>query len=937
MSTLERVSTLVKYQLPDFIRDDHPIFVEFLEKYYEFLEQPSNPIYELKRFQENFDVDKTRESFLQYFKNKILPSFPDTSELSTERIIKAARDFYAKKGTPDSFKFLFRVLYGKELEVLFPKLQILKASDGKWVLPQAFRISLSEANKNIDVNLLKKHKAYGSISRASCIIESAYRTIDVNSNLEIIELYVSNVNRTFRNGEYLEFDYFDANGVKQTFSEKIIGSLKSVDINPNYRGSKYNSGDPVVINGGLDTASQTRRKGRAVVGNVTSGSISSVAILNPGYAFRVAPDSFIDVISPTGVNANVVVSAVNTTSAITFVNATDAILPKASVLLNAANFGFANIGTSTISTTIQSALTFSSISVYPIEEVTVYNSGDFFEAPPTLDVISTYDSDYGITGSFITVPSGDFTNYDWYANTIQFVGGSYSSTNDWYKGWRLVLNSQYREIIAYDGATKTATLARGFEPNININILSKTLYLDPRPLIKSMGRIAKVEVLNGGSGYSSGDTVSFIGTGYDATATLTVSSGVITAVTLTNRGEGYSAAPTVQIGTSGGADAIFDVIMMSEGEKLRFDIATTSIGQIRDLVLLDKGSDYTSKPNVSLKVYDIVIDPILETQYISENDIVYQGADVNTAVFKATVDEYFRSNNIIRVFDYSGSLFPGVNLVVYKTSTANINTIPSITSIKYGDGRAKANAQFLDGVIKYAGFYLSTDGHLSSDKKLQDNTKYHNFSYSLISESSYSEYVKTVLDSLHPAGTKLVPVHEIKTNPQINILANINTQAVIASSNAYNNNCNVDFNSTVVTGTGEYFDLIANTGDLIIINSDNVYRSFAKVITGITNNNSLNIESACVIVGEGRAKVTGNAATLTISGNTNQVISYITVNDQLKINVNNNVLTKTINSISGNVITLNSNTGIITTNTNLVYLVYPKLNAALYNVVRTIS
>ena len=132
MSSLNRISTLVNSQLPEFIRSDYPVFVEFLEKYYEFLEQPGNPIYELKTFQNNYDTDLTRENLLAYFRTKILPSFPEESQLTTERIIKAARDFYAKKGTPESFKFLFRILYGQEIDVYFPKEDILRASDGKW-------------------------------------------------------------------------------------------------------------------------------------------------------------------------------------------------------------------------------------------------------------------------------------------------------------------------------------------------------------------------------------------------------------------------------------------------------------------------------------------------------------------------------------------------------------------------------------------------------------------------------------------------------------------------------------------------------------------------------------------------------------------------------------------------------------------------------------
>ena len=38
------IHLLVAEQIPDFVRDDHPVFVEFIEKYYEFLAQANTGI-----------------------------------------------------------------------------------------------------------------------------------------------------------------------------------------------------------------------------------------------------------------------------------------------------------------------------------------------------------------------------------------------------------------------------------------------------------------------------------------------------------------------------------------------------------------------------------------------------------------------------------------------------------------------------------------------------------------------------------------------------------------------------------------------------------------------------------------------------------------------------------------------------------------------------
>jgi len=947
MSSLEKVSTLVESQLPQFIRDDHPVFVEFLTKYYEFLEEPGNPIYELKKFQDNYDPDKTRESLLQYFKTKILPSFPESTQLSTERILKSARDFYTKKGSPDSFKFLFRVLYNQDLEIFLPKLDILKASDGKWVLPQAFRLTLSPANIGIDINRLERRRGIGSISKASCLIESAIRTIDKSTNREIVEIYISNINRLFQNGELIEIEYVDGNGATQIFSEKIIGAISNIRINPRRRGTKYVTGDPVVINGGLDELSQTKVKAVAVVGNVTTGSIESTSVLKGGYGHRLFPNSLIDIVSANGIGANIVVTSIDDSAPITINYNLDSLLYKANAALNDSNYDFDGIANANVNTTLQSAFSYTTLNLFPIRTVTVFNGGSFFDEEPTLDVIPLYDSDYSEyegVNSLIAMTPGNFNTYNNVNASIKF-SGAWSTDDNWYVGWRILVEKHFRTIIAYDGATKTAFLDRKFENNITLsNILQKTIYLDPRPIISDMGRIAQIEILNGGSGYvPANDSIYFIGTGYDGAATFTANgTGSIVGVTITNRGEGYPAAPEVYVNSATGSGAVFKAYLFGEGEEI--DVVTGEIGQIRDIVLLNRGSDYISTPNVSLKIYDLNVAPILESETILENDIAFQGISLSNSTFRATVDSYYPSNNIIRLFNFSGSPSVGQNLVIYREGSANVNTLVTTANVGgkiypylYGDGRARANAEFLNGLIRYNGFYLNTDGHISSDKKIQDSEVYHNFSYKLSSEIGLNEYGKTILDIAHPAGAKLLVERNIKDTYNVNPRSALNVHTTVLISDPLTNNCNVGYNSTVVTGTNENFDVVANTNDLIVINSDSTLRSFTKVITGVTDNNSLNIESSCMFVGQGRANTNAHNAILQIYGNTNPVSLYVDTSDRIKFNINGVELVKTINSISGRAITLNSNVGISTSNTNLIYEVVPQFNVVQYEIIKTLQ
>lgn len=60
-----------------------------------------------------------------------------------------------------------------------------------------------------------------------------------------------------------------------------------------------------------------------------------------------------------------------------------------------------------------------------------------------------------------------------------------------------------------------------------------------------------------------------------------------------------------------------------------------------------------------------------------------------------------------------------------------------------------------DGVIEEEGYYLNTDGHVSSTGKLQDNHYYQDFSYEIETGVSTNFYRDSTTEYLHPVGTKM--------------------------------------------------------------------------------------------------------------------------------------------------------------------------------------
>ena len=1057
------ISTIVENQLPEFIRADHPTFVTLLKKYYEYMEQTGKTLRVGKDLYDYMDVDTTRADLIQYFKTKIIPNFPETSELSTEKLVKAARFFYSKKGSAESFKFLFRTLYGQEVEVYFPKEDILKASDGKWKLPQALRLAFTDTSSlvaggnvnvfavsantitangfniltkgitvnsyiriadarrkvvtintagdfmrvdipfantanaqtfdstklykvelseytNFNIKLLERKLGIGEDSRTTCVIEKAVLTVDGETGREFVELYVSNVTRLFDAGENLIVKYTE-NGVEKTFKSKIVSLLSNISLFRNrfgrvQTGRKYKTGDPVVLFGGL-TDSPDAVKGIAIVNNVSTGSIESVEVIQPGYFFRTDPNSLVRIISTSGIGANVLISGIWDDGGANSANIqfnTDAIVYKTNITLDNVNYGFDNTINANANTTMANAFSFETITLGKVRALDLEDGGSFFEEQPTFDAISLYESDYSTDQQFLTIPSGQFSQYSPTSNppTIRLnsSNSSYSLANGFYTGTRLFLDvgdtAHYAEVIDYvvenpgsAANTKTLYLDRLFENNITpTNILNFRLFFDFRPNVRGPGKLGIILVRNGGSGYNTtNNIIEFVGTGYGANAYHTVDgNGAITSVTIDNRGEGYPVAPDILIrdtntgNVSTGTGAIFDTYLLSDGEE--FSAETSDIGRIQDFRIINRGFNYANTPVTSLKIVDVLTNNLATAQIVLSGDSVWQGGATNVAAtFLGTIDDVYRAdstNTVIRVFNYSGSIntsepikvATGSGNLVLAVSVANAtisfndinDAVERAYPHYYGDGLAKANTEFLRGLIKYGGFYLNTDGFLSADKKLQNADYYHNFSYEISSEKSLDDYSESVYRVAHPAGMQLLSKYLIKDtiNEIVTVAANVYTSNSLQTTNA-----NTSYTSNVLFGNNSNFTINTNIGDLIVINTTETasLKQYTRVVANVVNANVIWLESAIGGIGDGRIRATNGNANVVIFANTSAVTESLEAGDNISFNIASTTYDRyVVSTPTSNIVVLNA---AVTATGNVVYKKNPTYNVVSYKIIRT--
>ena len=849
-TSVDKISSIISDQIPEFIREDHPNFVAFIKAYYEWLEDSELGAvsYESKKLLDYRDIDNTTDQFLTYFKKEFLPNFPEEVLSDKAKLVKNIRSFYRKKGTPEALKFLFRVVYGEDIEIFYPKENILKASDGKWQVPRVFRLT---ANSPVDLADLIGRRAVGLTSQASCVVAGAYKTLDSGTNLEIYEIYVTDVNRLFSNGETLKIVGYDENGDEIILlSETIIGSLSNIKLDPNNRGLKYSSGDPVVIEGGLSTTSNIVTKAVATVGNVSAGRIESLTLTNGGYGYRLYSNSITSFINNesdnTGSGAVARVVGVDIANSKTIDVNIDAIETNKNKLISDStyNFQYGSVIGGNKNTTLSDALGFETLTVYPVDEVTLDNRGSKYKYPPEFLVSSYYSTDY--SGFKAALP--DVTNATWVSN---------------------------------------------------------------RQNLLDIGKFAAVEVIDGGLNYNnSTDTlyIDGIGNGYGATFSFTTGTGgTITSVTVVDEGEGYRDSD-IRINTVNGTGAILRAYRYGEGAGASINV--DRIGRIVDIKLENHGAGYISKPNVSLKVADIIVDDVgLSTNFA---DYVYQQESLDIT-YSAKVDSVVSNTattSTIRLYDYNGTINASANLVFTKNGTQITNSTFQNTGssyIVYGNGLAKANAEFYNGLIEYNGFFLNTDGFLSSDKKLQGSKKYHNFSYVVIAEKALSEYRQLLLDIAHPAGMQLLGYNQILDNNYL--LDNPpNYSEIYLSNNHFSGNvtANAFSPSNLLYGTGTAFNSSANANDLIVINHTTQpavtitnrgygYRTNSNTIVTLTADGS----SAYVV------DLLGSSVTLSVNTDSIENLKSDTLNGTYHFQSGNKTLSSTIaSSLSHQTITV---------------------------------
>lgn len=857
-----KTSLLVPQQLPEFVRDNvnYSTFVTFIQAYYEWLETAyaangaittantsgEGVTYASKNLLSYMDVDSTLDGFISYFLKDFLPYVPENALTDKRKLLKIAKEFYLSKGTEQSYKFLFRAVYDSEAEIFNTSDVILKASDGKWIISKSLRINSTDLNW-LKINNLR---LFGETSKS-------YATVDYASAVgNKTEIFISNIQRLFESGEFVRvvdnnnLDVYFYNGEiyiqnqgvaiptgATTLRGKVVGVISSITINPKNRGLFYEPGDPVIVVGGLNPDIQNPIGATAEVGETTKGSIQSLVVSDGSHGYRVTPNSSITFTGGGGSGATAQIVLIDDTQLenVTLITSNtlgliaNVVVGDANNVVNYVNFAVA----ANTNSTLLDALTFQSLVVGPIASVDVINQGGGYSAAPTVTADSLYTTDVG--------------------------------TNS----------------------------------------------------LKNLGILQPVEIINGGTNYANTDTIVFSGgSGFGAYANVTVNTeGSIISVDYVyadaNTLQSYplgglayttSGLPSVTVTSGTGANASLIVPgIMGEGAVL--SPTTDRTGAITTINIINPGEDYVSAPTVYLKVADMAVSNVSPLDSPVSGDVIYQGDSINVATYKANVDSVLKLSTAfpantaadiyrLRTYNYSGNyddtlpvkidheVSNVVSLLVLDPQDYYTDSLGNPTSIiRYGDGNARANAQFLDGLIVGTGKYLNDDGHISSLGIVLESLDYNNFTYVLSVEKALKTYKDMVLNLLHPSGMNLRGRYLLKSSNNFtmlpeNTLQNGQHLSDVAGPAAYAtldaNTASMDLNTNIVHITNDISGNIGNTifaNDVIKFTATNNIRAYSVITEVDYANNQLILQDYTFVlfpnVAIGSAQASSNVINIT--------------------------------------------------------------------------
>ena len=385
ITEIQNIAPFVQKQFPSFYNEEGPNFIQFVEAYYEWLDE-QGPIFKSRQLEQYNDIDTTSQQYIQYFINKYMNGIPAGILADKALLEKHILDVYRSKGSIEGLKLLFRLFYNLEANIYLPKDDMLKTSDGKWIIKQFLEVEEKDINFSFNQKMIKGSTSGATAHVSDCVM------INFAGKLNHL-FYISNIKEGPTGSLFVKDEFVTYNGLDIRTAPKVLGSVYSADVigstEDNKIGELLVPSDPTagenlkfVVSGLLDPA--------------TARGYITFHLQDGGYGYTL--NSLVSVTyktATTGAGAGFVVKSIINPQ--TFAYNTNEINPMADVRLNATNYG-SNLNNQSISSVLSTAFTDSVTTVGTIGSLGSVTSGDRnYNGSLNATVLEPITYGYGIT------------------------------------------------------------------------------------------------------------------------------------------------------------------------------------------------------------------------------------------------------------------------------------------------------------------------------------------------------------------------------------------------------------------------------------------------------------------------------------------------------------------------------------------------------------
>ncbi len=263
-----RASVASDLLVPVHIRELSSGIFDVIRAYYKWADLPGNFQSDAKRLLEYTDRSISPDEYVSFIKDMFLRQFPNQSTSEIRYLLQFANDFYAKRGTVEAYKFLFKAIYNDDVELIYPSKYLLKSSDAVWVKNTILKCLGTDP----DIINVVGRRLWGVESGASALIKKVI-FYAIGTDL-VAEMTVASVNGEFAIDEILE-----TRDAQPQIKSRIFAQIGSYSINNPGRGYRAGAILPTVGGDGSGlsvTIGEVDDRGAILTVNIVSSGIGYV-------------------------------------------------------------------------------------------------------------------------------------------------------------------------------------------------------------------------------------------------------------------------------------------------------------------------------------------------------------------------------------------------------------------------------------------------------------------------------------------------------------------------------------------------------------------------------------------------------------------------------------------------------------------------------------